>query len=160
MNKFSLSNREEDWKKEIVTPRVAATGVVESTDRKSIILIKRKHPPYGYACPGGMIEVGETVEQAAKREILEETGMEAEVISLLGVHSSPLIDPRWHVVIVYVLMRALFDKEPKGGDDALEAFWVPYDSDKYSKELVTSSKTIIDDYRKWRKKEEELPKVR
>ena len=154
MNKFSLSKREEDWKKSIITPRVAATGIVESPDRKSIILIKRKYPPYGYACPGGMIEVGETVEQAVKREVLEETGIEADVISLFGVHSSPFADPRWHVVIIYALMRAQSDKDPKGGDDALEAFWHPYNSDKHFDKIVNSSKIILNDYREWREKEE------
>jgi len=161
VTKFSLSKREEeDWKKKVITPRVAATGCVESVDRKSVIIIKRKFPPLGYAFPGGMMELGETIEETAKREILEETGIKAEVISLLGVHSHPFTDPRWHVVIVYVLMRALEDKEPKGADDALEAFWLPYDSHDFDDHLISSTKAALNDYRKWREKEVELPKVK
>lgn len=57
-------------------------------------------------------------------------------------------------------MRAFEDKEPKGMDDALNAFWIPYNSDKYAKNLIISSKTILDDYRKWRENEFELPKLR
>ena len=160
MPKFSLSKTQEDWKKKIVTPRVAASGCVESPDRKSIIIIKRKYPPYGYALPGGMMEVGETIEETAKREVLEETGINAEVISLLGVQSHPQSDPRWHVVIVYVLMRSLDDKKPVGMDDALEAFWMPYNSKEFDDELIGSSKTTINDYREWREKELKLPKLR
>jgi len=159
VTKFSLSNREEeDWKKKIVTPRVAVTGCVESPDRKSVLIIKRKFPPYGYAFPGGMMELGETIEETAKREILEETGIDADVLSLLGINSHPFDDPRWHVVVVCVLMRATKNKEPKGGDDALEAFWVPYESNEYG--LISSSERALEDYRKWREKEIALPKPR
>lgn len=158
---IKLSRRkEEDWKKKIITPRVATAGCVESYDRESILIVKRKYPPYGYAFSGGMMEIGETIEDTIKREVLEETGIKANVLSLFGVHSHPFTDPRWHVVIIYVLMRASENKEPKGMDDALEAFWIPYNSDKYAKNLIISSKTILDDYRKWREKEFELPKLR
>jgi ADP-ribose pyrophosphatase YjhB (NUDIX family) len=160
--KFELSARENDtdWKKRIVTPRVAAAGIVESPDREYILMVKRKYEPKGYAFPGGMMEIGETVEETAKREILEETGIDADTISLLGIHSHPQSDPRWHVVIVYVLMRATSDKDPRGMDDALEAFWMKYDSDELASEFISSTRSSLDDYREWRKKEERLPKLK
>lgn len=160
MTRFSLSKREEDWKKKIITPRVAVCGLVESLDRKSLIIVKRKFLPYGLAFPGGMLEIGETATAAAKREVLEETGIDADVISLLGVQSDPNHDPRWHVVVIYVLMRVKEDKDPKGMDDALEAFWMPYNSKEYSKDFVDSSITALNDYKKWREKEGDLPKLR
>ena len=162
VTKFQLSARENDteWKKKIITPRVAAAGIVESSDRKSILMVKRKYEPKGYAFPGGMMEIGETVEETARREIKEETGIDAEAISLMGIHSHPQSDPRWHVVIVYVLMRTKSDDEPRGMDDALEAFWMDYNSDELSDEFVSSSKSALKDYREWRKKEEKLPKLR
>jgi len=75
-------------------------------------LIERKNPPYGWAIPGGFVDYGETVEEAAKRELLEETGIKAEEISLLGIYSDPDRDPRFHTIsMVYY---AFSDEKPFG----------------------------------------------
>jgi len=97
---ISARENEEDWKKKVITPRVAASTVVESPDRKRIVLIDREYPPYGFAFPGGMIEIGETVEEAAIRETKEETGLDVEALGLLNEISDPDADPRWHVVVI------------------------------------------------------------
>lgn len=83
------------------------------------MLILRKNPPCGWAIPGGFIEVGETAEDAAVREALEETGLRVELTELFGLYSDPSRDPRHHTLSVVYLGRA--EGEPVGGDDAVDA---------------------------------------
>ena len=54
---------------------------------RGIVLVKRGHAPLGMALPGGFVEEGETVEQAAVREMREETGLDVELAGILGVYS-------------------------------------------------------------------------
>ena len=75
-----------------VCPPIAADVIVEIGTQ--IVLIERKHFPFGWAIPGGFVDFGETVEDAAAREILEETSLEVELRALLGVYSRPDRDPR------------------------------------------------------------------
>jgi 8-oxo-dGTP diphosphatase len=93
-----------------------------------VLLVKRGRPPFEglYALPGGFVEEGETVEAAAERELLEETGVRARVERLLGVYSEPGRDPRGHVASVVFVMR-YEGGEPEGGDDAADAEWLPLD---------------------------------
>ena len=160
--KFYISARakEEDWKKKIITPRVAAVGIVESPDRTKLLIIKRKFPPHGYAFTGGMMDLGETIEETAVREIKEETGIDAEVLGLLNVTSHPKHDPRWHVVVPHLVMRAITDQEPKGNDDAEEAHWMDYRDSELPKLLIENSTLSLKDYKRWREKEWKLVKSR
>ena len=90
-----------------------------------LLLIHRKNPPFRgqYALPGGYVEYGETTEQAAARELAEETGLVAVNLSLIGVYSDPHRDPRGHVVsIAYRVGVAGHD--PRPGDDAADAAFV------------------------------------
>jgi 8-oxo-dGTP diphosphatase len=101
-----------------VTPALAVDLIIELVDQpgRPIVLIERRHPPAGYALPGGFVDVGETVEDAARREALEETGLQVELRRLLGVYSDPGRDPRGHTVsIVYI---AESRGNPRAGDDA------------------------------------------
>jgi 8-oxo-dGTP diphosphatase len=84
-----------------------------------VVLVRRKHPPPGWALPGGFVDVGETLEAAAVREAREETGLEVSLVDLLYVYSDPQRDPRRHTVSAVFLGCA--DGEPAGGDDAAEA---------------------------------------
>ncbi len=83
---------------------VLATDIIIEFPDGEIILIERKFDPFKgqWAIPGGMVEIGETVEQAAVREAKEETGLDVKLDRLVGVYSDPKRDPRGHVVsIVY-----------------------------------------------------------
>ncbi|MCF2136598.1 MAG: NUDIX hydrolase [Candidatus Thorarchaeota archaeon] len=93
-------------------------------DGENIILVKRGHEPHkgSWVLPGGFIEYGETAEEAAVREVLEETGVSVRLVDILGVYSAPERDPRKHILTV-VFVAERIEGEPVGGDDAAEAKW-------------------------------------
>ncbi len=106
---------------ELKTPYLATDMVIrlwEGNSFRGIVLIERKNPPVGLALPGGFVEVGESVEEAAVREMKEETGLDVSLSGLLGVYSDPERDPRFHVVSVVFIVDAR--GTPKAGSDARE----------------------------------------
>ena len=104
-------------------PRLTVDVVVRRRGQADqVLLVRRRHPPHGWALPGGFVEYGESVEQAAVREALEETGLRVSLTRQFHVYSDPSRDPRGHTVSVVFLGEA--DGEPAGGDDAAEARWV------------------------------------
>jgi 8-oxo-dGTP diphosphatase len=128
------------------TPYLAVDGVVrlwEGEKFKGIVLIERRYEPLGYALPGGFVEVGETVEKAVLREVKEETGLDAQIVKLLGVYSEPNRDPRFHVVSVVFVLDA--SGEPKGGDDAKKALVFPIEDLPFDK-IVFDHAKILKDY--------------
>jgi 8-oxo-dGTP diphosphatase len=78
-------------------------------DPGEIVLVKRAFDPYKdyWALPGGFVEYGETVENAAVREAKEETGLDIRIERLSGVYSDPKRDPRGHSVSICFLCRAV-----------------------------------------------------
>ncbi|MFO7593531.1 MAG: NUDIX hydrolase [Pseudomonadota bacterium] len=99
------------------TPLLAADIIIEPVSAPGrIIIIERLNPPHGYALPGGFVDIGESLEQAAVREALEETSMRVTLKTLLGCYSNPDRDPRGHTVsAVYV---AQGEGDPEARDDA------------------------------------------
>jgi len=106
------------------TPALTVDCVVIDAKRR-LLLIRRGHPPFKgrYALPGGFVDVGETVEDACRRELMEETGIKAGRLELIGTYSDPSRDPRGHTCSVVFLTRA-GRATPKAGDDAAAAEWV------------------------------------
>jgi ADP-ribose pyrophosphatase YjhB (NUDIX family) len=93
--------------------------IIEITRRngqEGIILIKRKNPPHGWALPGGFVDVGESLEEAAVREAKEETSLNIKLKSQFHTYSDPKRDPRQHTIsTVYV---ATAQGRPRAQDDA------------------------------------------
>ena len=85
----------------------------------TIVLIERKHEPHGWAIPGGFVDEGEWLADAAVREAQEETGLDVELRELFHCYSDPARDPRSHTVSTVFLARAA--GEPVGADDAASA---------------------------------------
>ncbi len=84
--------------------------------QEGIILIKRKNPPHGWALPGGFVDIGESLEEAAVREAKEETSLDIRLKSQFHTYSDPKRDPRKHTIsTVYV---ATAQGRPIAQDDA------------------------------------------
>ncbi len=107
------------------TPLLAVDAVI--LFREGVVLIRRENPPYQgcYAFPGGFVEVGESTEAAVRREANEETGLETNLLGLVGVYSDPSRDPRGHVVSICYLASGR--GELKSGSDARSADVFPVD---------------------------------
>jgi 8-oxo-dGTP diphosphatase len=127
------------------TPLLAADCVVFDA-RGRVLLVRRKFPPFQgrYALPGGFVEIGETVEEAARRELAEETGVKAGGLQLVGVYSDPRRDPRGHICSAVFLARAPRAR-PAAGDDAAAAEWI---ADWSKVDLAFDHARILADARK------------
>ncbi len=130
----------------IKTPHVAVDGVIEIYSEgifQGIVLIERKNPPYGHALPGGFVDIGESVEDALKREMKEEVQLDVEIIDLLGVYSDPKRDPRFHTVSIVYICKA--DQNPVAADDAKTAEVISL-NDLQNMDLVFDHNEIISQY--------------
>ena len=107
-----------------VTPLLTVDCVAQDGAGR-ILLIRRKNAPFAsaYALPGGFVDVGEAVEDACRRELLEETGVKAGKLHLVGVYSDPWRDPRGHTVSVAFATKVR-SQAAKAGDDAASLAWV------------------------------------
>ena len=132
-----------------ITPIVAADAIIELADRpgRPIVLIERRNPPPGWAIPGGFIDIGETTEQAAIREALEETCLQVELITLLGVYSDPRRDSRGHTIgIVYIAQAT---GTPQAADDAADTG--VFHLTNLPETLAFDHRRILDDYLRYRR---------
>lgn len=102
-----------------------AVDIVIRIPGRGIVLIERKNPPYGWALPGGFVDYGESLEAAARREALEETGLELEEVEQFRAYSDPRRDPRQHTVSI--VFTAVGKGEPVAADDAKHLEVFPHD---------------------------------
>ena len=123
-----------------VTPLLAVDCVVLDPE-DHILLIRRGNEPFRgrYALPGGFVDVGETVEDACRRELMEETGIKAGKLTLVGVFSDPARDPRGHTVGVAFMTRVR-SRKAAAGDDAAAVEWV---ANWQRLDLAFDHKTIV-----------------
>jgi ADP-ribose pyrophosphatase YjhB (NUDIX family) len=127
--------------KEYKNPLPTADIIIELRD-KSIVLIKRKNPPYGWAIPGGFVEYGESMEQTAVREAKEETGLDVNLICQLHTYSAPDRDPRHHTITTVFIAQA--NGEPVAGDDAADVGI--FREDNLPDDITFDHRKILADY--------------
>ena len=110
-------------------PRPAVTvdiAIVTHAEKPRVLLIRRKHEPFAgcWALPGGFVDMDETLEAAARRELFEETGVTTKELVQLHTFGDPGRDPRGRTVSVVYLAVVDADKiKPCAGDDAAEVGW-------------------------------------
>ena len=112
-------------------PLLAADVVIiaRAAGSLQVLLVKRRYPPFAgrWAIPGGLVEKGEPIETAARRELFEETGLAGGRLYEFGAFGDPKRDPRGRVVSIAYL--ALLDQKrlkPRAGDDAAEVKWFSF----------------------------------
>ena len=103
---------------EVYQNPIPTVDIIIEIERGGIILIKRKNPPYGWAIPGGFVDYGESLEEAAVREAKEETNLDVKLIKQFHTYSDPKRDPRHHSISSVYVSKA--KGVPKAKDDALE----------------------------------------
>ena len=110
-------------------PRPSVTvdiALVTMEPRPRILLIRRKHPPFEgmWALPGGFVEMDETLQASARRELFEETGIKGMKLEQVHTFGDPGRDPRGRTISVVYLSRVNGSKvKPHAGDDAADAGW-------------------------------------
>jgi ADP-ribose pyrophosphatase YjhB (NUDIX family) len=109
---------------------------------RGIVLVKRKNPPLGWALPGGFVNYGESLEDAAIREAKEETSLDVKLTRQLHTYSSPDRDPRGHTITTVFVATA--SGTPRASSDALAVGL--FKRDEVPEDLVFDHKKILDDY--------------
>ena len=103
---------------EVYQNPIPTVDIIIEIESKGIVLIKRKNPPYGWAIPGGFVDYGESLEQAAVREAKEETNLDVKLIRQFHAYSDPIRDPRHHSISTVYVAKA--KGLPKAKDDAID----------------------------------------
>ena len=119
-----------------------------------ILLVKRKKEPFKglFALPGGFVNEGERVEDAAKREAKEETSLDIELVDILGVYSDPTRDPRGHMMSTVFIAKISSHNDRVDAvaqDDAAAIEWISLEVID-TRNVGFDHKRIISDYKTWK----------
>lgn len=114
---------------EYMRPALTSDSIVLAPgyDEWEILLIRRGHEPYKdcWALPGGFMEMNETLQACARRELMEEAGLDLKNSQFVGIYDRVDRDPRGRIVTAAYLTILEHKPQPQAGDDAAEAQWIP-----------------------------------
>lgn len=116
--------------------------VIIEMEAGGIVLIKRKNPPFGWALPGGFVDYGESLEEAAIREAKEETNLNVKLEKQLHTYSDPGRDPRHHSISTVYIAKA--KGKPEARDDAVEIGI--FNESNLPEEIAFDHRSILEDY--------------
>ena len=131
-----------DWPRPTVS--VDAVVFTFSGNKAKLLLIKRRYEPFKgmWALPGGFVDIDEELENAAARELAEETGLEGVPMQQLHTFGECGRDPRGRqITIAYMGIATSGQNKIKAGDDAAEARW--FDIEKLPKDLGFDHNKIV-----------------
>ncbi|HUL31580.1 MAG TPA: NUDIX hydrolase [Thermodesulfobacteriota bacterium] len=127
---------------EIYKNPIPTVDIIIEIEAKGIVLIKRKNPPYGWAIPGGFVDYGESLEEAAVREAKEETDLDVKLIQQFHTYSNPNRDPRHHSISTVYVGKA--KGIPQAKDDAIEIG--VFNETNLPAEIAFDHRSILKDY--------------
>ena len=138
----------------IETPKLTVDVIVrlwKADDLRGVALIERRNPPRGLALPGGFVEIGETVETAAVREVQEEIGIDVRLAYLLGVYSDLKRDPCLHTAAVVFVGDS--SDGPRAASDAREVFVYLFEKIPLDQLVLDHREIVSDSLQRWRDEE-------
>jgi ADP-ribose pyrophosphatase YjhB (NUDIX family) len=121
---------------------VPTVDIIIELEDGEIVLIKRKNPPIGWAIPGGFVDYGESLEEAAIREAKEETSLDVILLGQMHTYSKPDRDPRQHTISTVFMARG--KGLPVAADDAAEIGI--FTKDNLPDSLMFDHEQILTDY--------------
>jgi ADP-ribose pyrophosphatase YjhB (NUDIX family) len=121
---------------------IPTVDIIIEIESKGIILIKRKNSPFGWAIPGGFVDYGESLEEAAIREAKEETNLDVKLIRQFHTYSDKKRDPRHHSISTVYIAKG--KGKPKAKDDALEIGI--FNESNLPDEIAFDHRSILSDY--------------
>jgi ADP-ribose pyrophosphatase YjhB (NUDIX family) len=132
---------------EVYKNPIPTVDIIIEIESKGIVLIKRKNPPYGWALPGGFVDYGESLEEAAVREAKEETDLDLKLIEQFHTYSDQKRDPRHHSISTVYIAKA--KGTPQAKDDAAEIGI--FNESSLPDEIAFDHRSILRDYFKSKK---------
>lgn len=133
---------------------VPVVDVIIQQDSEVLFAKRKKDPFKDYlGLPGGFVNIGETIEEAARREVKEETSLDIELTDILGIYSDPQRDPRGHIMSTVFVGRVPSSENAKNKaiarDDASQLEWIDLQTIG-DKNLAFDHKIILSNYKKWK----------
>lgn len=127
---------------EVYQNPIPTVDILIEIESKGVVLIKRKNPPHGWAIPGGFVDYGESLEEAAVREAKEETNLRVKLVRQFHTYSDSKRDPRHHSISTVYIAKA--KGVPKAKDDALEIGI--FNESNLPTEIAFDHRSILKDY--------------
>jgi ADP-ribose pyrophosphatase YjhB (NUDIX family) len=127
---------------EIFRNPIPTVDIIIEHSEEEIVLIKRKNPPFGWAIPGGFVDYGESLEEAAVREAKEETNLDVELVSQFHTYSDPNRDQRHHTITTVYIAKC--EGTPEAKDDASEIG--VFTRNTLPEEVAFDHRQILEDY--------------